>query len=478
MSAIGPNLLLVVTDTTRADALGLGVGGGVAPALAAAARDGRVYIRATSPAPWTAPAHASMFTGLAPSEHGVWRSGLFDGQGRPVPRPIRGEVAERWLPARLAAAGYRTLGISANPWVAPYFGFDHGFQRFHASKDKGAAWSKRSLGSRLGRKLPVAVAVRLRRRPMAARLCRRGPDSGAQQALTTMTAWLAESTRPFFAFVNLMEAHWPYRPTLHFQGFSAAETRQAVRLLSRFPRFGHVQMRAALDPPYLAAEELGMLRRLYLGEVGYLDGCLGRLLERLADAGRLEDTVVVVVSDHGEQLGEHGLFGHGSSLYEPLLHVPLLVLGPAELVGRGVEAARVSTQGLYQAFHAWAGGEAARLVDGAPVVADHEGLWHHPAVRRLPAAAARQRELAATSWALYEGDRKYVRSQTGAEALYDLAADPGETIDLSATQPLEGLRGRLAEALAARRPALVGANHHDGTHDTAIEHELHALGYL
>ena len=84
MSVTGPNLVLVVADTTRADALGLGLGGGVAPALAAAARDGRVYTKATSPAPWTAPAHASMFTGLAPSEHGVWRSNLFGDQGRPV----------------------------------------------------------------------------------------------------------------------------------------------------------------------------------------------------------------------------------------------------------------------------------------------------------------------------------------------------------------------------------------------------------
>jgi arylsulfatase A-like enzyme len=478
MSVIGPNLVVVVADTTRADALGPGAGGEVAPALTAAARDGCVYTRATSPAPWTAPAHASMFTGLAPSEHGVWRPNLFDDEGRPIPRPIRGEVAKRWLPARLAACGYRTLGISANPWVAPYFGFDHGFERFHASKDKGAAWSKRSLASRLGRKLPVPVAVRLRRRALAARLRRQGPDSGALQALTTMSTWMAESPRPFFAFVNLMEAHWPYRPALDFQGFSAAEQRRAVDLLARLGQFKAFQLRAFFEHATLGPEELAMLRRLYLGEVGYLDGCLRRLLERLEDAGRLEDTVVVVVSDHGEQLGEHGLFGHGSSLYEQLLHVPLLVLGPAELVGRGVEAARVSTQGLYQAFHAWAQGEAARLVDGGPVVADHEGLWHQPAVRRLPAAAARQVELAATSWALYDGDHKYVCSQTGAEALYDLAADPGESTDLSATRPLGALRGRLAEVLAARRPALLGPNDQDGARDATVEADLRALGYL
>jgi arylsulfatase A-like enzyme len=472
----GPNLLLLVTDTTRVDALGLGVGGGVAPSLTAAARDGRVYTRATSPAPWTAPAHASLFTGLAPGEHGIWRSNLFDEDGRPRPRPVRGELAARWLPARLAAAGYRTLGISANPWVAPYFGFDHGFQRFESLKRKPAA--NASPAARLARRLPRQAVAPLRRRALTARLRRLGPDSGARQALATMSTWLAESPRPFFAFVNLMEPHWPYRPALGFEGFSAAERRRAVRLLSSFPKFGHVQMRAALDRLDLPPEDLAMLRRLYLGEVGYLDGCLGQLLERLADSGRLEDTVVVVVSDHGEQLGEHGLFGHGSSLYEPLLHVPLLVLGPAELVGRGVEPTRVSTQGLYQAFHSWARAEAATLVDGVPVVADHEGLWHHPAVRRLPAAAARRGELEASWWALYAGDRKYLRSQTGVEVLYDLAADPGETTDLSATQPLEGLRRQLAEVLAARRPTPSATHDPAVERDVAIERELHALGYL
>jgi arylsulfatase A-like enzyme len=474
----GPNFVLVVADTTRADALGPGTGGGVAPALAAAASDGRTYLRATSPSPWTAPAHASLFTGLAPSEHGIWRPNLFDDESRPRPKPVRGEVAERWLPVRLAAAGYRTLGISANPWVAPYFGFDHGFERFQATRDKGAAWSRRSMLSRLGRKLPIPVAARLRRRPLAAKLRRLGPDAGARQAVATMSTWLAESKRPFFAFLNLMEAHWPYRPPLDFEGFSAAEVRRSVNLLARLGQFKAFQLRALFEHATLAPEDLAMLRRLYMGEVTYLDSCLRELLDRLDDAGRLHDTVVVVMADHGEQLGEHGLFGHGSSLYEELLHVPLLVLGPAELVGRGAEPAWVSTQGLYQAFETWTRAEAATLVDAVPVVAENEGLWYQPAVRRAPAAAARQAELKATSWALYDRSWKYVRSDAGVEALYDLAADPGETTDLSATGPLGALRRRLADVLTARRPALRGAEGGDGGRDAAVEAELRALGYL
>jgi hypothetical protein len=82
-----------------------------------------------------------------------------------------------------------------------------------------------------------------------------------------------------------------------------------------------------------------------------------------------------IVADHGGHIGEHGLLGHVASVYEPLLHVPLLVLGPAELVGRGVQR----TQALYQAFHAWGRGEAATLTTGGPVLAEHEGSGITPA---------------------------------------------------------------------------------------------------
>jgi arylsulfatase A-like enzyme len=467
----GPSLLLVVTDTTRADLLATD-----GSPLAAAARQGRTYPRATSTAPWTPPAHASMLTGLAPSEHGVWRANLFDEQGRPRPRPVQGEVAERWLPARLAAVGYRTLGVSANPWVAPYFGFDHGFERFESLRAWGPRWASRAVSARVARRLPTPVARRLRRRRMARRLRDAGPDAGTGHTLETLSAWVAESDRPFFAFLNLMEAHWPYRPPAGFDGFSASEARQALDLLARLGQFKRFTLEAYFGRAALAAEEQAILRRLYTGEVEYLERRLAELLERLADAGRLERTVVVIVADHGEQLGEHGLYGHGSSLYEPLLNVPLLVLGPKELTGRGVEGARVSTQRLYDAMLGWAGCEAVPLGGHGPVVADREGMWYQPVVQRMPDAEPRKADLQATSWALYDGDWKYVRDELGHEALYDLGADPAETRDAGSGGPQDAMRRRLAETLAARRPCLStpGA----GEHDAEIEGELRALGYL
>jgi arylsulfatase A-like enzyme len=467
----GPSLLLVVADTTRADMLCTD-----GSPLAAAAHHGRRYTGATSPAPWTPPAHASMLTGLAPSEHGVWRANLFDEQGTPRPKPVQGEVAARWLPARLRAAGYRTLGVSANPWVAPYFGFDHGFERFESLRAWGPSWASRAPSARIARRLPAPVARRLRSRRLARRLRDAGPDAGAGHALDALSAWLAESDRPFFAFLNLMEAHWPYRPPSGFGGFSAGEARRAVDLLARLGQFKRFTLEAYFGRAALGPDELAILRRLYAGEVGYLERRLAELLDRLAAAGRLDSTVVVIVADHGEQLGEHGLYGHGSSLYEQLLNVPLLVLGPEELTGRGVEGARVSTQRLYDAMLGWASCEAVPLAGDGPVLADREGMWYQPVVQRMPDAARRKVELQATSWAIYDGDWKYVHDELGRETLYDLAADPNETRDVGAAGPLDAMRRRLAEALAARRPCLVTPD--AGEHDPKIEGELRALGYL
>jgi arylsulfatase A-like enzyme len=456
--------MLVVADTTRADAFDA-----EHSPLAAA---GRVYARAIAPAPWTAPSHASMLTGLAPSEHGVWRPNLFDEQDRPRPKPVGGELAGRWLPARLAAAGYRTLGVSANPWVVPYFGFDHGFERFLSIRDNPSGRTRQSRAVRLARLLPDAVGNRLRRRRLAADIRRRGQDWGARRALATFGEWIGESDRPFFAFLNLMEAHWPYRPAADFEGWSSREADEAIDLLARLGQWKKFTLEAFFGQAALSPREQAVLRRLYAGEVAYLRERLAELLDRLD----LDDTVVVVVSDHGEQLGEHGLYGHGSSLYEGLLHVPLLVLGPKDLVGRGVEHARVGTRSLHGAFQAWSRGEAARLDGSAPLVAEGEGMWWQPVVRRMPAAASSKTKLQATSWALYDGDWKYVRDETGAEVLYDLATDPAESADVGAAGPLDAMRRRLAEALAARRSCLLTPA--PGERDPAVEAELRALGYL
>jgi arylsulfatase A-like enzyme len=471
LTPLSPNLVLAVLDTTRADALGLGAGGGVAPTLQAASRMGRAYSHATSPAPWTPPAHASMLTGLAPGEHGVWGPNLLDEGGWPRPGCLRGPLLDRWLPALLAGRGYHTLGISANSWIGGHLGFDHGFQRFASVRYNPSGRTRRTPAVRVGHLLPRPLADVARRRRVAAQLQRRGQDWGAGRTLDILREWLAAAPQPFFVFLNFMEPHWPYHPPPDLEGYSAAEARHALDVLARYR--GPAWHR---HPP---PEDAAILRRLYLGEVAYLDRRLAELVELLMALGRFQDTVVVIVADHGEHLGEHGLVGHVASVYEELLHVPLLVLGPQELVGRGVEDARVSTRRLHHALLNWASGEPATLVSDEPVVADYEGLWHHAgSLRRIPHPPGDDIRLKAAVWAIYEGHWKYVRDETGRERLYDLDADPGETTDVQADGPRSALRERLAEVLAERRPCLLGDGDDAADRDLAMEAELRALGYL
>lgn len=474
----GPNLVLVVADTTRADTFASG--SPEATALRdAAIRNARIYERATSPSPWTAPAHASMFSGLAPSEHGVWRPALFLADGRPRSKVVGGELAERWLPVRLAAHGYQTLAISANPWVAPFFGFDRGFERFVSLKAWGPRWADRSLAARLSRRLPKSVAAYARRRRLSGRLAELGPDAGAMRSLETITDWLGQRKGRYFAFLNFMEPHWPYRPPAGFEGYSASERRHAVDMLARLGQFKMFAIRAFLQQETLPSRDLEMLRRLYAGEVSYLQRRLYELIERIDAASGLEETVVVVLSDHGELLGEHGLFGHGCSLHEQLLNVPMLSFGPEDLVGRGVEPRRVSTQAMHGAFLDWARCEPVSLIDEAPVLAEAEGMWHQPVVQRMHLDASLEAKLKATSWAVYEGPWKYVRDETGRETLYDLGEDPAEARDVGDAGPLDTMRRLMAETLARRRPSLFDGSVGDvGDLDGSVEAELRALGYM
>ncbi|MDP9330368.1 MAG: sulfatase-like hydrolase/transferase [Actinomycetota bacterium] len=474
----GPSLVLVVADTARADTF--------ANSSLEALRlneevihSGRLYRRATSPSSWTAPSHASMFTGLAPSEHGIWKPNLFDADGRPRTKLIQGELAARWLPVKLAGSGYHTLGISANPWIAPSLGCDVGFERFLSLKKSSQRWAARSLSARLARRAPDSVATYVRRRRLGRRMGQLGPDVGARRTLETITEWLAGRERPYFAFLNFMEPHWPYLPPERFEGFSSSERHHAVDLLARLGRFKQFWIDAYMDGTTLEPYDLKMLRRLYAGEVSYLQSRILELIERVDEASGLDSTVLVIVSDHGEQLGEHGLFGHGSSLYEELVHVPLMVFGPEDLVGRGVEERRISTQALYRTILGWANGERTELHSDAPTLADNEGLWYHPLVQRRLAGKPPEERLKATSWAVYEDRWKYVRNQIGNEVLYDLDDDPTESRDVGSAGPLEKMRDLMAGSLAGRRPSLVDGSSISATDpDPDVEAELRALGYM
>lgn len=272
------HLLLVVLDTLRADHLSpYGYERITTPGL-----DDYVgkhftrYQNARSTSSWTLPSHASLLTGLYPAEHGCAHPGV-------VAQPLRKDV--RTLAEVLRDAGYQTAAIAANDvYLRPQFGIDRGFEHFD---DR--------LGGAVRNYLCFAQLLGFHLR--AGQLSYRDAETITDLA----TDWLDERREgPFFLMLNYMDVHTPNLPA------------------SPFDRaFGEGQPRDPLQP----GRELAAL--LYDRELLYLDHHLTRLLRALEERGLFDATSIIITSDHGEGLGDHGMQRHGGGLYESLVRVPL-----------------------------------------------------------------------------------------------------------------------------------------------------------
>ncbi len=443
-----PNIIIVLIDTLRADHLSCyGYGRRTSPNLDRIAAAGRLWERAVSPAPWTPPAHASLFTGTYPSRHGVDRSHLvLDAQLTPLPEVLRRH-------------GYRTYGVSSNYWLSRETRFDRGFDEFIHSwqlvqtggTNKPLQRQQRrqdlrletvsapgGVGARIGNALNEAfekATQRLRRSFHAY-------DDGAWRVNRTVRRWLGrwrDDTRPFFAFLHYMEPHIRYAAPGRFH-------RMHVR-----SEFGDERVKRVNQDPWrfltgaveMDGEDFDILRSLYDGEVSYVDHRIGQLYDMLGAAELLDDTVVFITSDHGENLGEHGLMDHCYCLYDTLLRVPLIAHHPATF-GRGKRIGRqVQSLDLFPAILELAGvGD-----DPAWKQVQCPSLLAAPSNERIafaeylepqpPLAVLRQRypgfegkEFDRALRTAQTDEWKYVWASDGRDELYDLRADAGEERNL------------------------------------------------
>ena len=321
-SAGAPNVLLIVMDTVRADHLSLdGYPRPTSPNLERLARRGVNYTRARAAAPWTLPSHASLFTGRWPSALSV---------GWYVPLDDRAPT----LAGALAARGYDTAGFAANLNYCSYFtGLDRGFAHYE-DFPLTPYWALRAtlLGTRLlsqidyfGKKYglldPGDVAQRSR--------------VTADEINERLLGWLdgrGDDDRPFFAFLNYFDAHDPYLPPPGFDPGFVRPPEDAVE------REMLVEWWPLPDKDKAAPEQVRTVVDAYDACLAYLDDRIGRLIDDLERRGLLEDTLVIITADHGELLGDHGgLFGHGASLYDGELRVPLIVMAPGLPAGAVVD---------------------------------------------------------------------------------------------------------------------------------------------
>ena len=465
-----PNVLLIVFDTARADAFEpYGGGSGASPAVAQLAARGSALPAAYAPSNWTLPSHVSMLTGLSPRESGLAQAPEGDALKC---RPWVEAMSDLLMPEVLRRSGYATRAVSANGWVSSAVGFATGFEEFH---DVRGTRKKTPAAAKLRGRLEWALEC------MYARV-----DDGAEAARELIGTWIKQNARPFFWLVNLVECHSPYLPPRPYNDMSLRARLRAAQDVKDHQTLAAVWRACVVREP-LPSDALARMRHLYGRAIRMMDDWLARVLEMLDAAGLLEDTLVIVTSDHGENLGESNLVGHAFSLDERLIKIPLIAAGPGAFSIDGamslVHLPKLIADGLGLKDHPW---EANPVPDGI-VVSEYDsmGTREDPRVVRVTGEWSLDDDgiarLTTNGTAATDGRVKLVREH-GKEQLYDLVADPMESSPIDGrqrTDPLvEQLRAAIEKAEAERaqvKPLAVSTS--EGERED-LEERLKLLGYL
>lgn len=434
-----PNVLLLVLDTVRAESMSLyGYNRETTPNLARLAERGVRFDQARSPAPWTLPSHASMFTGRWPHELKV-------GENRPL------DSTYPTLAGFLTSRGYSTGGFIANTFFCnAWFGLGRGFEHYDDFYEGQLAVS---VGEALRCSSLGRIFVRLLHDPFG--VDRRRKD--ASQINKAFLTWMEKQQgRPFFAFLNYFDVHTPYvlpDGVAHRFGRPARNDQE----------FATLQGWDARSRTSVTDAELAFSRDAYDDCLAYLDAEVGKLFDDLESRGVLDDTIVILTSDHGENHGEHGLIGHGRSLYDQEVHVPLLVLLPGgahagEVVSEPVSLRDVAATivGLLEleADAPFPGVSLVRSLGRAAGVTEAEvpvltEVLLRDQISRNPNRPPAWR---GPMYSIVAEDQTYIRNADGQEELYDLRDDPAQTRDQSSSAGSEALLERMRRRLGELAP--------------------------
>jgi len=415
-----PNIVLISIDSLRADHLhAYGYGRNTSPNLDRLASEGALFETTMSPTSWTLPAHMTLLTSLPPEKHGV------------ISERFRLSHSIDTLPQRLQRAGYHTAGIVSATYLDGAFGFSRGFDEYDDYS------------------LIHNAGERSRRDVTSPQLTRQAIDWLRRNAA-------ASAHRPFFLFLHMFDVHYDYNPP---------------------EPFAHM-----FDPVYggAASGEIGSMRRsmpkrdvqhviaLYDGEIAFVDAHIGNILTALRLLGLDRNTIVVVTADHGEEFFDHGQAGHFKTLYDEVLHVPLIVRYP----GRVPAGIHIAGQ--------------VRLMDIGPTLLDLAGLR----VQRAPSSyeamslarfLTQQSAPSLPSFGDLKGKLASIRTDnakliwdltTNRQQFYDLKSDPGETHAVGGAAAIE-MREELEQWRATARGS-------DETLDLEDEEKsnLRSLGYI
>lgn len=402
--AATPNVLFIVVDTLRADHLSLqGYARETDPTLKRLASEGVMFENAYASSSWTLTTHASLFTGRWPYEHKA------DG-GRSL------DSAYPTIAEALADRGYRTGGFAANfETLKRQWGFGRGFAHY---EDYYQSLSNMTVSSVYGRFLEYYVLHKVF--DMQYKLDRRWAPAINESALD----WIDQDTdRPFFAFINYFDVHAPYVSPERGRFSQMQEPGGLVNT-----DWTTADIYNAKTPEQIQGEI-----DAYDGGIYYTDQQINLLLQELEKRGLLENTIVIITSDHGELFGEHGLWEHHNSLYRPVIHVPMIVWYPKSVPQDVRIATPISNTGIPAMLLDMLGEPGQTLFPGPSLVQ----LWRDPAsAADFPDPIA---EMAQSSWvnpnhlsisgdmySVISPEWQYIEHEVDGAELYNLDQDPDE----------------------------------------------------
>ncbi len=384
-----PSVVLITLDTFRRDAMGAyGDGPSATPRLDQLASEGILFLDAVTPMPETAPSHASMLTGLHPLRHHVLSNGHHL------------STAHETLPQVLAGEGWATGAFGSSFAVDARTGLDRGFQSY----DDALAPAPPGLVHLRPVHLLTRAWMILGDPARTPWLLERDGDVTVDR----FEGWLDDTPGAFFAWVHLFETHAPYEPRRPGD-----------------PTFDH---RAHMGQTAFSEAELADLQALYRSEVEDTDRLVGRVLDALSASGRADRTLVIVVADHGEMLGEHGIAATHHGLAEEVVRVPLVIRVPQSTPDISRVEAEVRVLDLPATIYEYLGVEGAQT-EGVPLLDYANGRRSRDLGVTLVGRRARSFADGALIGVRATGT-KYVRDLvTGSETLFLVDDDPGEADD-------------------------------------------------
>lgn len=436
-----PNFVVIVLDTARRDHLSCyGYERDTTPFLRELANESRVYQNAYSTSCWTVPSHASLFTGLYPTSHATtWENCRLDGRLTTI-----AELLQR--------NGYRTAGICENPILNAGLGFTKGFQSYSI--------------------LPQLP---------------QDPESPAVRRLSQEIS--AAGDQPFFIFANLVGPHDPYSTSGPFLGAYLSDPTYEKRV--RIDLLGTIMRGKPLDQKWLEH-----LTEHYDAELRYCDFTVESMANSLKRSGHWENTVFVVLADHGENLGDHGFVNHQFCLYESLIRIPLIIRFPECFAAGSEETKLVQIHDIFPTLLALAGidpaahpSQGVSLLPGwpaaeRPVLSEYyiHARFRNPRVPDKRWKSPRVRRHMRRLKSIRIGNMKLIQGSDGMQQLYDLGTDPDELRDLSNyptyTASRDFLTRRLnvlVEQCKRQHPSPVDK---PAVMDQDAEETLKAMGYL